>query len=188
MSKRSCNICQGITRSGAACRRTTCKTGPFCFQHTKAVLGVQVKTSTIPHSGLGLFATKDFARGDYIDCFSGKQLTQAELDARYGDGLAPYTVLARYGRYYDQRHTNSGVTRYSNSCRRRNARQQACRNNCEIINPPTGRARALAGRLVGRCRYPVPWLRATRLIRAGEELFTDYGDDYFDDETDSDEE
>lgn len=46
--------------------RTTCKQLPLCTQHTKSDLGVEVKDSTIPCSGLGLFALKLLRKGQSI--------------------------------------------------------------------------------------------------------------------------
>ena len=61
-----CTRCKySATRRGHTfrCSRTTCKIGGYCFAHLKTLFGLEVKQSTIPGAGLGLFATRHFAHG-----------------------------------------------------------------------------------------------------------------------------
>ena len=56
----TCRQCTFVKGDGHRCQRRTCKTLPYCWQHTSSQLGVKVGPSTIPGAGSGLFATKKF--------------------------------------------------------------------------------------------------------------------------------
>lgn len=102
--KLECHQCAFIKPGGQRCKRKTCKTLPYCYQHTESQLGVKVAPSGIPGAGSGLYAKKVFKgnNGDlkWIAPLGGQQLTDAQVDARYGaHATAPYTVGANHTNY-----------------------------------------------------------------------------------------
>ena len=53
--KTPCDQCTATKKNGDRCKRKTCKWSPFCHQHKL----VDVKQSTIPNAGDGVFAKND---------------------------------------------------------------------------------------------------------------------------------
>ena len=102
--------CKGRTTQGGVCRRHSVIGTPYCRQHLKSQMHLEIKESTLPGAGIGLFAYKPenagiapvFApnptaeqRNQYgtltrVCKFDGDYITKAELDRRYGDYTAPY--------------------------------------------------------------------------------------------------
>ena len=142
-----CVSCRGKTKSGAACSRSTCKYAPFCWQHSS----VEVKRSTIPGAGRGLFAKRDIKKdqkvGDYT--VGTEKLTGAQYTERYPNRRS--THVAKVGNYY-----------YDATNPKRNVAGMANRkpggNNLKLKS---------SGALV-----------ANKNIRAGSELYLAYGGSY----------
>lgn len=104
-------------------------------------------------TGLGLFATKPFAKRAYIATYRGKRIPTAEAHRRERAGKAKYMFeLNRHWTIDGASRRNLG--RYIN---------HACRPNCEAV--------LRKGQLV---------FVALRDIAPGEEITLDYGKDYFD--------
>ena len=81
---------------GVECRMHT-RRGWLCRDHARSELGLLVKESDIPNSGLGLFATRDFAKHQIIDTYLGTIVDAAEWQRHpnhYGVGLWDGSVLA----------------------------------------------------------------------------------------------
>jgi len=134
----------------------TTTTHPFCGQHTKEHLGVSVRKSNIPMAGLGLFAERTFKADDRIVEYSGERLTTDQYDRRYDrDAMGSYGIQLSEKYVIDARKTSSGVARYA--C---DYHGSGKRPNAEYVN--------FGGRI---------WIVATKRIRPGEEILTDYGDD-----------
>lgn len=75
--RRNCIVCRGTTAAGTPCTRSTCTTGPYCWQHLRKEEFLRVKKSTIPGAGLGLFADKPGAKkGEVV--FSNAKKTSPE--------------------------------------------------------------------------------------------------------------
>src|SRR4051794_9274951 len=72
-----CTQCEAQRKVGGRCKRTTCK-------HMKSQLSVQVKKSTIPRAGFGLFALKDFRKGQKIAPYPGKIINDRQKSRMYG--------------------------------------------------------------------------------------------------------
>lgn len=157
------------------CKRTSCIVGPYCWQHTRVVYGVQVKESTIADAGNGLFATKAFARGDLIVPYRGEVYrNEREMEratstntAASKDMTAVYTISLADGSFINPYQTNSTPARYANHkesiarggrLRRRNGA------NAEFFEGEDGEV----------------WLQAIVAIAAGSEIFVDYGPGYWD--------
>jgi hypothetical protein len=111
-----CDRCEAKTKNGQRCKRRTCSTNPYCFQHTKSILNLVVKKSNIPKANKGLFTTIDVKKGQNIVPYTGEILNQNQLDSRYGNGQADYTFKVNNNdRYIDARSTKSSIGRYANT-------------------------------------------------------------------------
>jgi hypothetical protein len=118
---------------------------------------LEVKPSTIPNSGMGLFTKADIPKGEGICEFTGKVITSEEADSltppesHYLVGRSDGSILNVY---------NSD----SPAIRANDAHGTRFRNNSEIVEYEDGTL----------------WLASTKNIRAGEEIFCSYGSDYWD--------
>jgi hypothetical protein len=93
-----------VTRAGAprefacelACRRRVCLWLPYCWQHTRAHFGVATGASGVLPGATGLYAARDFARGEMVAPYAGERVDEAAVRARYGAGplaLGPYLLM-----------------------------------------------------------------------------------------------
>lgn len=157
--------CRAKKKDGGRCTRRTGKYGPFCWQHTQKHVGVEVKRSTIPNAGNGLFAKREFKRGELVrhqphegvakKGTSSKFLSKRQIERKYpGEMLAPYGIQLSSNRFRDDCRTNAGVVRYANDKRR------AASNNAVLTS--TGNIRLKKG------------------VKKGEEIFVSYGRGYWD--------
>lgn len=109
---------------------------------------VVVKRSS---AGLGLFATKDFKRGDFIIEYTGEHITNEEADNRGGK----YLFILTKKRVIDGK-ARSNIARYIN---------HSCAPNAEPeSDEDAGKIRILA----------------RKKIIAGDEITYDYGKEYWD--------
>jgi hypothetical protein len=155
----TCQQCLATSeRTGEQCKRTSCRYLPYCSQHTKSKLGLEVKPSTIPEAGNGLFAVKNFHKGDKISEYIGRILTKSQIDALYGTShsdLSPYAVKVSRDLYIDASCFRS-IAAFAN--------YSPSKNNAELAtNYLTNQV----------------FLWATKNIPMGSEIFTDYGREYF---------
>ena len=164
MSIKVCGQCIAHTLSGSRCKRTTCRS-QYCFQHLAKEKGVKIAESkirllqpdgTLGKTGLGLFATKDFAKNRPIVPYEGEVF---HMDPGHDSG---YVLQVARDRWIDARRTNS-IGRYSNSCRRVNQRRGECSGNN------------------GKFTRHQPWpnLTASKKIKKGQEIVSSYGRTYF---------
>lgn len=155
---KSCKKCgQPIKDARGRCRRRTCVTQPRCWQHTQQVQGLRVKPSTVAGAGKGLFATKTFERNQTIAPYKGEKLTHAQLERRYpGDTVAQYVAQRGPDLFLDARRTSAGVARYANH-------KRPPQNNADLTAAPHNKVE----------------LEAKRRIRPGQEIFVDYGPEYW---------
>ena len=111
----TCRQCTFVKGDGHRCQRRTCKTLPYCWQHTSSQLGVKVGPSTIPGAGSGLFATKKFdSKSKWIAPLNGQKVSHTGTNAVIGNHndmpwlklqtmkkIAPgREILAYYGNLY----------------------------------------------------------------------------------------
>lgn len=157
MSLRECRICSGKTANGAPCRRRTCKTFKYCWQHLLKETGLFVKPSKVPGAGDGLFTSKPIKKNTNIAKYEGERISKTELDRRYGDATAPYVLEYPRGVFIDARSTQSSIARYANAC------------------DYPGNRRACNAKLSGVNGY----LRSTKNIASGAEILTPYGSEYW---------
>jgi hypothetical protein len=128
---------------------------------------VQVRESTIPGAGMGLFATTSIQEGTFLMEYIGEILTENEYFDRYPDGSGRYVAQITKGFgisepvYIDGLDPNrSGVARYMNS------------RSGSGANVFWKKQRF--GKQAGKMHF-----YSLRKIEAGEELFFDYGDSYW---------
>ncbi len=126
-----------------------------------------VAASTLgPDVGMGLFAGKSYRKGDRIIEYTGEVLDKLEYEARYGkEELGKYVLRATRGCYIDAKDPEkSGPARYVNDCRRCDKKEGACPgNNVRAQVQPSKKA----------------FLYATKAIAPGDELFWNYGNEYW---------
>lgn len=160
---RDCVRCSALTVRGIRCKRNTCKYTKYCFQHAWKKEGVKIKKSKIPGAGDGLFAAKDFKAGETVADYGGEIINAAEHNRRNGN----YSLQISRNKFIDGRSTQSGLGRWVNDCRAVTRRGGHCRRNNAKLQV---HARSRRGRV-----------RATRRIRAGQEIYAGYGRAYWSD-------
>ena len=148
--------------SGNRCKNRVTIGLSTCWQHTLSQKFLQVKTSTIPNAGDGLFARKGpiddrsivvFKSGDVICQYNGEMISQQTLESRYGQFTAPYGVELRAGRKEDGALSRGIGTLINHYPRKKNCRIAINRaNRAQIISMKT--------------------------IKNGDELFVSYGRSY----------
>ncbi len=115
-----------------------------------------MKRSSIPKAGLGLHAERAFEVDERIVEYTGEKLTTDQYERRYkNDQLGSYGLALSEKFVIDARRTDAGVARYA--CDYHGSGKKP---NAEYVN--------FGGRV---------WIVATRRIKQGEEILTDYGED-----------
>ena len=160
-----CIQCKGRTEAGVQCKRRTCARLPTCFQHTRSVFGVDVRPSA---HGMGLFALKEFNRGDHVVPYIGDLITEEERRKRYGTDVAPYGHEIDTGETVDSACAR-GLGAFANDYR------------TDLANPRANKAAVnveIAYEMVGG-EYQESWLQATKKIAPGHEILANYGSAYW---------
>jgi hypothetical protein len=141
---------------GVRCRRRTAHTEK-CWSHLAKYDNLRIKPSQIIGGGKGLYTwKKEFLRGKIISKFSGRKRTKAQIDQKYGDGVAKYALCNSKGLCIDANHTTDGAPRFAND-----SRKTPFQTNAKI-----------KGNTVFR-------LKATKRIPPNREIFTSYGRNYW---------
>ena len=159
MSKRECVECAAQTRTGARCKNITCLYGEFCAIHTKQLFDLELKQSNIKNAGKGLFTMKAIKKGANIAKYTGTMVSDEEFEAN----PSPYGLVVKKNRLIDAASTQTGLARYANSCKKG--------NNCKGNNSRFS--------ISHRTNPPTVWLKATKNIKAGDEIFVPYGSKYW---------
>jgi len=167
--------CHGRTlRRGAntRCKHVTTQ-GTLCHQHLKKEKGLRITKSELPNAGKGLFTTKDIKLGSIIAQYTGDKIV--ELDPDYGN---PYAIQIKDKppTYIDASRTNTGEARFSNDARQ-NAEHfvgEDAEKTASRFSAHDNNAKLVYSKVTKRA-----YLKATRDIAAGEEIFTNYGDQYW---------
>lgn len=122
---------------------------------------LEVKNSTLPEAGLGLFAKCTFERGDKIIEYAAKGKLRPPQVPPNG-----YELQIRKDQVLDGRPEGSGLGRYANSCRQVDVAARLCqRNNAKFcVNTRQPRESTI---------------KATMLIKQGEEILVDYGHNFW---------
>lgn len=163
----TCGRCTHIKCNGQRCKNRVCFGFPICWIHSLQVYGVRLRESTIPDTGKGLFATRDFPRYTWICPYNGEDVTEACLEQRYpGNVTAPYAVDFKNDphRYVDSACLRSMASMANGLFRPDGTSQPLTAHNAEIVERPGSDTRH--------------WLRARRNIFEGDEIFVYYGTVY----------
>ena len=145
--------CRAKTSSGDRCSRISSYPCDYCIQHLRSVKGLEIKKSGIEIAGQGLWTTRPFKLNDVIGTYYGTRLNKRELDDLYpGNQVAPYAIQLRKGRYIDAACRRGFVSFTNHSFPNQNC--TFYRRNESVI------------------------LVCTKAVKAGRELFTDYGTEY----------
>jgi len=150
--------CSATKPNHDRCKNKVAKQGPMCWVHGKTKQGLEIQKSTLANAGCGLYATREFDRGDEIGQYKGEVIGKRELYQRYHNGDAPYVIKVQKNTYVDARKSTSCLGRYLNHKPPRTA-------NTEFVKP------------VGRRPKHVN-IVSTKRIRPGQELFVNYGKNY----------
>ena len=125
--------------------------------------GLEIRPSNIPNSGNGLFATKFFEDESIIDEFTGEIITAEESMADHFNDKSDrgrYLISLSNGKVLDVYHSKC-FARVANDAE--GFQKSEWENNSELMEDDYGRM----------------YLVATRDIYPGEEVFTAYGEDYW---------
>lgn len=126
---------------------------------------VKIKKSQLPKAGNGLYALKEFRRGDIVCEYEGEVVTWAECEKRSDEGHEGYVFFFSKNRCIDAYFTPWAFGRYANDARGI-GRVPGLRNNAQYeIKMRNGEKRV--------------FIVATMTIPAGAEVFVHYGDDYW---------
>ncbi len=74
---------------------------------------VYVRKATDPTHGDGLFASKDFKKGEQIIPYTGEELDKEEYDERYPDDDPEYVLELNKNKFIDAKN-DKGLGRYAN--------------------------------------------------------------------------
>ena len=154
-------VSKHATMQAQRCQYGDCKIpayiyADFCDQHAKEVYKVEVKNSTIPNAGFGLFALDHFDEGDVIDLYEGKRLPKNQFTQKLN---LPYGFLVdEHKCIVDAASSQSCVSRYIN--------HHTSLANCGFRRfQPEPSITLIAVQTL----HPVP---------KGDELFVNYGSQY----------
>ncbi|MFN8153886.1 MAG: SET domain-containing protein-lysine N-methyltransferase [Bacteroidia bacterium] len=126
---------------------------------------VKVKKSQLPKAGNGLYALKEFRRGDIVCEYEGEIVTWAECERRSDQGYEGYVFFFSKNRCVDAYFTPWAFGRYANDARGI-GRVAGLRNNAVYEEKVRN----------GEKRV---FIVATMTIKPGQEIFVHYGDDYW---------
>ena len=124
---------------------------------------LSIKKSQIPNAGSGLWAEKNFKRGEDIVLYDGEKVTWKECERRNRaqPGMGSYYLFVSKTKCIDAQHTPSAKGRYANDAKGL-TRLEGLRNNA--------RYEVVKGQV---------FIKASRNIKAGEEIFVSYGTSYW---------
>jgi hypothetical protein len=145
--------CVADNAQGNQCGAKTAK-GRYCHNHMRTQEGLRVTKSTVAKAGLGLFAAKDFSKGQHVADYTGDQLL-----LRTDNSGGEYVLQMSKREGIDASRTNSGYGRWAND--------------------PKGSDNRANTEFVVNTQYRTGRLRTTRAVKKGEELFVAYGVDYW---------
>ena len=118
-----------------------------------------VDSSTMPSAGKGLFTSENIKKGELIIEYTG-EVTNWEEVRHDADNVYIYFVNEDY--VINAKNDPDAIARYANDARGL-TRIKDVHNNSKFVK--------VEGRI---------FIKASKLIKAGEEIFVDYGKDYWD--------
>jgi hypothetical protein len=174
--------------------------GHKCAQHLRAEDGLLIARSTLAGCGLGLFSTVTRKKGDCIAPYTGIHVQLRRADETYGGA---YVLQLTQTQFIDAADPASGAARYSNTARALNIARRQCRGNNAHFEMMTvtpyvtyaqwkGKSARTSASAVAAAAadserrtitvtpkaHRVACIVASRVIKAGEEVLTVYGNSY----------
>ena len=124
-----------------------------------------LKKSLIPGAGKGLFVKKEFKRGDIVCEYEGEVVPWSVCEKRAEAGHEGYAFFITKNRCVDAYFTPEAMGRYANDAKGI-GRIEGLRNNAQYeIKTRQGEKKV--------------FIVATRTIKVDDEVFVDYGKDYW---------
>lgn len=120
-----------------------------------------VKKSTIPKAGKGLFTLRDIKKDERFVEYVGEIITWEECDVRAEKDEGGYVFYINKKRCIDAFHIPEALARYANDANGL-VKVPGIRNNC-VYEIYKNRG----------------WIKATKNIKAGSEIFVSYGAQYW---------
>ncbi len=121
---------------------------------------LEIKKSTIPGAGKGLFTKRPILKGAYIVEYTGTITTWKEVDHDEGNNAYIYYVSRKH--VIDASKNTKALARYANDARGLQ-RPKGFRNNSQYINDD--------GKI---------YIQAIRDLKPGDEILVSYGKEYWD--------
>ncbi len=150
--------CAADTKAGTWCKAHT-RNGCLCWVHRAQLNGTQIKDSTLPGAGKGLFARWEFNKGDAIVRYTGDIVDTRKGDTEGGFEDSAYVLEVTNTWSIDAARTNTADGRMIND-----TVSSSKRTNCKFAFDS---------------KRKIVTIRATRKIAIGEELFINYGRGYW---------
>jgi uncharacterized protein len=128
----------------------------------KKEIKLVVKKSQLPKSGKGLYTKEEIKKGEFIVEYKGEIITDKEATRRAAeDDCYGYMFFINKNHCIDAYHTPQHLARYANDAKGL-ARVEGFKNNAEY-------------EIVGKKCF----IKATKNIKSGEEIFVSYGKEYW---------
>ena len=153
--------CTAETATGRICKART-RGGQYCWTHLKKEEGLRIKQSKVAEAGKGLFAEKEFKKGETIALYTGDWVA-----AEDGAGGA-YALQVSKTKIIDAARTNAGPGRWAND--------------------PRGTGRRANAELRYSAKNKVGSVAAKQKIKKGDEVLVSYGRQYWKDKKKQEEE
>ena len=156
-NRTACSMCNAKTKKGQPCKNVTCKWSPKCHAHRD----VEIKKSTIPNSGNGVFATRDLKKNQIVGNYTvgTRKMSAEQLNKKFPENKQRTHIWSKSKtEFYDAKSTKS-VAGIFNNCRPQDSRVIRCKNQAKITN-------------FGN-------VRLTENVKKGKEIFTTYGREYW---------
>ena len=152
--RRRCTFCD---ENGRRCDRAASEFPLYCAFHSNVLYNVVVKKSGIPGAGMGLWVgDRAIEKNGLIACYGTDRIPKQRASVAEAKGRTEY-LFCEGAWCWDARRKDSSIVRFAND-----AHGTAHKTNAVFV-----------------MRGGVPWIKATRRIPPGSEIFADYGPDYW---------
>jgi hypothetical protein len=157
MTERVVTNCTASSKNGQPCKKRT-STSKLCWQHMQSMEGLRVKDSRVVGAGKGLFAAKDYKKGEVVAEYNGRHVAK--------DAEGPY-VFSLAGAPYDLDGARSSCPagRFAND-------KRASIAGANVV----AKVRKTGGHV--DAAHPL-YFQAEKRIPEGREVFIHYGADYW---------